>query len=140
MTQFSALLIAGPTASGKSALAISCAQKHNGVVINADSMQVYRDLQILSARPTAQEAAAVPHLLFGHVDASVNYSVGKWLEDAAVQRLGLEWAVIALRIGAEVAGVIEYLRGFVAHRGLRQHLLDVAQAVAPLIETVARDW
>ncbi len=83
MTQFSALLIAGPTASGKSALAISCAKKVNGVVINADSMQVYRDLQLLSARPSAQEAAEVPHLLFGHIDRAVNYSVGKWLEDAA---------------------------------------------------------
>lgn len=81
--EFEALLIAGPTASGKSALAIACAKKLNGVVINADSMQVYADLHILSARPAPQEAAEVPHLLFGHVDGAVNYSVGKWLEDAA---------------------------------------------------------
>ncbi len=83
MTQFSALLIAGPTASGKSALAISCAKKLNGVVINADSMQVYRDLHILSARPSLFEMADVPHLLFSHIDGAINYSVGKWLEDAA---------------------------------------------------------
>lgn len=80
---FDAVLIAGPTASGKSALAISLAQRLNGAVINADSMQVYRDLHMLSARPTASEAATVPHLLFGHVDGAVNYSAGLWVQDAA---------------------------------------------------------
>lgn len=80
---FDAVLIAGPTASGKSALAISLAQRLNGAVINADSMQVYGDLHVLSARPSAGEAAAVPHLLFGHVDGAVNYSAGLWAQDAA---------------------------------------------------------
>lgn len=76
-----AILIAGPTASGKSALAISLAQKLGGAVINADSMQVYEDLYIITARPTAAEAALVPHFLFGHASASVNYSAGHWISD-----------------------------------------------------------
>jgi tRNA dimethylallyltransferase len=77
-----AVLIAGPTASGKSALGIRLAQKLDGVVINADSMQVYRDLRILTARPTRQEEAEAPHLLYGHVDAAVNFSVGRYVADA----------------------------------------------------------
>ncbi|MDB5652119.1 MAG: tRNA ((37)-N6)-dimethylallyltransferase MiaA [Hyphomicrobiales bacterium] len=80
-----ALLIAGPTASGKSALAIRLAQELGGLVVNADSMQVYRDLRIITARPTLEEEAMVPHRLFGHVDGAVNYSVGKWVEDAKRQ-------------------------------------------------------
>lgn len=79
----SALLIAGPTASGKSGLAIKLAQRLGGAVINADSMQVYRDLRILSARPTPAEAAQAPHRMFGEVDGAVNYSVGLWLADVA---------------------------------------------------------
>jgi tRNA dimethylallyltransferase len=78
-----ALLIAGPTASGKSALALELAQKTNGVIVNADSMQVYRDLRVLTARPTQGEEARVPHRLYGHVDAAVNFSAGGWVSDAA---------------------------------------------------------
>ena len=78
-----AVLIAGPTASGKSALALELAQKAGGVVINADSMQVYRDLQVITARPTTEEEAQVPHRLYGHVDAAVNFSAGHWVADAA---------------------------------------------------------
>jgi tRNA dimethylallyltransferase len=78
-----AVLIAGPTASGKSAFAIDLALRCDGVLINADSMQVYRDLQIVSARPSAEDEQRVPHFLFGHVDGAVNYSVGHWLEDVA---------------------------------------------------------
>jgi tRNA dimethylallyltransferase len=77
-----AVLIAGPTASGKSALALELAQKTGGVVINADSMQVYRDLRIITARPTPQEEARVPHRLYGHVDAATNFSAGAWVADA----------------------------------------------------------
>jgi tRNA dimethylallyltransferase len=75
------ILIAGPTASGKSALAQSLAERLGGAVVNADSMQVYRDLRILTARPTPDEERSVPHRLFGHVDGAENYSVGRWLED-----------------------------------------------------------
>ena len=78
-----AVLIAGPTASGKSALALALAQKNGGVVINADSMQVYRDLRIITARPTPEEEARVRHRLYGHVDAAVNFSAGSWVADAA---------------------------------------------------------
>src|SRR5216117_1898141 len=77
-----AVLIAGPTASGKSALALEVAQKTGGVVINTDSMQVYRDLRIITARPTMEEEARIPHRLYGHVDAAVNFSAGAWVTDA----------------------------------------------------------
>ncbi len=78
-----AVLIAGPTASGKSALALELARATGGVIVNADSMQVYRDLRIITARPTPQEEAAVAHRLYGHVDAAVNFSAGSWVTDAA---------------------------------------------------------
>jgi tRNA dimethylallyltransferase len=77
-----AVLIAGPTASGKSALALELAERTGGVIINTDSMQVYRDLRILTARPTAEEEARAPHRLYGHVDAAVNFSAGSWVTDA----------------------------------------------------------
>ena len=77
-----AVLIAGPTASGKSALALELAQKAGGAVINTDSMQVYRDLRVLTARPSLAEEAAVPHRLYGCVDAAVNYSAGHYVRDA----------------------------------------------------------
>jgi tRNA dimethylallyltransferase len=77
------ILIAGPTASGKSALALELAAKLGGVIINADSMQVYRDLRIITARPTPDEEWRVPHRLYGHVDAAENYSVGRWFGEAA---------------------------------------------------------
>nr|WP_244427127.1 tRNA (adenosine(37)-N6)-dimethylallyltransferase MiaA [Methyloferula stellata] len=83
LDRIEAVLIAGPTASGKSALALDLALRHNGALINTDSMQVYRDLHVLSARPTQDEESQVPHFLFGHVDGAVNYSVGHWLEDVA---------------------------------------------------------
>ena len=83
LTDNKAVLIAGPTASGKSALALALAERTGGVVINTDSMQVYRDLRIITARPTVEEEARVPHRLYGHVDASVNYSAGSYVTDAA---------------------------------------------------------
>ena len=81
--KINAVLIAGPTASGKSALALELAQRTGGVIINTDSMQVYRDLRVLTARPTVEEEAAVAHRLYGHVDASINFSAGAWVADAA---------------------------------------------------------
>ncbi|MBL6845987.1 MAG: tRNA (adenosine(37)-N6)-dimethylallyltransferase MiaA [Planktomarina sp.] len=73
------ILIAGATASGKSALAIKIATKLGGVIINADAMQVYEGWQILTARPTKQDQQNVSHLLYGHVDNKEAYSVGDWL-------------------------------------------------------------
>ncbi len=81
------ILIAGPTASGKSALALALAERHGGTVINADSMQVYRDLRIITARPPPEEERRAPHLLYGHIDAAENYSVGRWCADAAAPLL-----------------------------------------------------
>ncbi|MBC6981061.1 tRNA (adenosine(37)-N6)-dimethylallyltransferase MiaA [Caulobacter sp. 17J80-11] len=75
-------LIAGPTASGKSALALRVAEATGGVIVNADALQIYRDLRVLSARPSAEEEARVPHRLYGVADASETWSVGRWLEAA----------------------------------------------------------
>ncbi|MDX1293745.1 MAG: tRNA (adenosine(37)-N6)-dimethylallyltransferase MiaA [Hyphomonas sp.] len=85
-----AILIHGPTASGKTALAIEVARRLGGEVINADSMQVYRDLQVISARPTEEEMGGVAHHLFGHVDAAARYSTGQWLEEARATIRDLE--------------------------------------------------
>ncbi|MDK9697255.1 MAG: tRNA (adenosine(37)-N6)-dimethylallyltransferase MiaA [Siculibacillus sp.] len=79
----SAVLIAGPTASGKSALAIRLAESLGGVVVNADSMQIYEGLRILTARPDRREEARVPHRLYGHVDPARPWSVADWASDAA---------------------------------------------------------
>jgi tRNA dimethylallyltransferase len=80
---YSAILIAGPTASGKSALALRLGERLGGAIINADSMQIYRDLCVLTARPTRAEEARVPHLLFGTVDGATNFSVGQYLAAAS---------------------------------------------------------
>jgi tRNA dimethylallyltransferase len=77
------VLIAGPTASGKSALAMAIARTQGGLVVNADSLQVYADWRVLTARPTAEDEAAVPHALYGHVPGTRAYSVGNWLREAA---------------------------------------------------------
>lgn len=77
------ILIAGPTASGKSALALAVAEELGGIIVNADSMQVYRDLRVITARPSLEEEARIPHRLYGHVDAAENYSVGRWCRDVS---------------------------------------------------------
>lgn len=75
-------LIAGPTASGKSAYALDLAEQTGGEIVNADSMQIYADLRVLTAGPSPEEVARAPHHLFGMVDAAVGWSVGRWLEAA----------------------------------------------------------
>jgi tRNA dimethylallyltransferase len=82
VTLSTTILLAGPTTSGKSALALALAEALGGLIINADSMQVYRDLALITARPTPTDEARAPHLLYGHVDAGEDYSVGGWLLDA----------------------------------------------------------
>jgi tRNA dimethylallyltransferase len=77
------VLIAGPTASGKSALAIAIAERDGGVVVNADASQVFANWRVLTARPSAAEEARVPHRLFGHVPGDAAYSVGHWLREVA---------------------------------------------------------
>lgn len=76
-----AILIAGPTASGKSALALHMAKKTGGFIVNADSMQVYDVLDLLSARPQTEELREADHFLYGHVAPSISYSTGKWFAD-----------------------------------------------------------
>lgn len=106
-----AVLIAGPTASGKSALALELALATGGVVINADSMQVYRDLRIITARPSAADEALVPHRLYGHVDAGVNFSAGAWVNDAAK---ALEEAKAEGRLPILIGGTGLYFKALTA--------------------------
>jgi tRNA dimethylallyltransferase len=107
------VLIAGPTASGKSALAVALAERLGGMVINTDSMQVYRELFIITARPGAADLARAPHRLYGHVDASENYSVGRFVEDAGV---ALREARAARRVAIFVGGSGLYFKALT--RGL----------------------
>lgn len=100
-------LIAGPTASGKSALAIALAQRTGGSVINADSAQVYRDLRILSARPSADEELAAPHRLFGYIDGAESCSAARWAGDA---RREIEAAHAAGSLPILVGGTGLYIR------------------------------
>lgn len=100
-------LIAGPTASGKSALAIDLAERIDGVVVNADASQVYRDLRILSARPSPADEARVPHRLFGHVDGADSCSAARW---AAEARAVIGEAHAAGRVPVLVGGTGLYLR------------------------------
>lgn len=95
MTTVRAVLIAGPTASGKSALALNVAESLGGVIVNADSMQVYRDLRVITARPTPDDEARAPHKLYGFVDAAENYSVGRWCRDVedALTEIGTQGRV-----------------------------------------------
>ncbi|WP_426614259.1 tRNA (adenosine(37)-N6)-dimethylallyltransferase MiaA [Bradyrhizobium sp. McL0616] len=120
-----AVLIAGPTASGKSALALELALTTGGVVINADSMQVYHDLRIITARPTGAEEARVPHRLYGHVDAAVNFSAGAWVNDAAK---ALEEARAEGRLPIFIGGT-----------GLYFKALTAGLSVVPPIPTEIRD-
>jgi tRNA dimethylallyltransferase len=77
------VLIAGPTASGKSALALEIATQQGGVIVNADSLQIYDNWPILSARPNSEDEAKAPHLLYGHIAGTQPYSVGHWLREIA---------------------------------------------------------
>ena len=102
------VVIAGPTASGKSALALALAERNDGVVINADSAQVYRDLRIVTARPSVQEEARAPHRLFGHVDAAdPGYSAARW---AAEARTTIAQVSAAGQLPILVGGTGLYLR------------------------------
>jgi tRNA dimethylallyltransferase len=101
------LVIAGPTASGKSALALDLAAAYGGTIINADALQVYRDLLTLSARPDAAALARVPHLLYGCLEAAERGSAGKW---RAMALVAIEAALAAGRPPIVVGGTGLYLR------------------------------
>lgn len=122
-----ALLIAGPTASGKSARALALAQERGGVVINADALQVYADLRILSARPSPEEEAAVPHRLYGHVAAQQPYSVAAWVAEAR-REMEAAWAQGLLPIVTGGTGLY--------FRALEQGLAPVPQ----IPEDVRTSW
>ena len=120
-----AVLIAGPTASGKSALALALAEATGGVVINTDSMQVYRDLRIITARPTPEEEARAPHRLYGICDAAINCSAGSWVADAT--------AVLA---DAQAAGRLPI---FIGGTGLYFKALTRGLSAVPPIPQDVRD-
>ncbi|GAA4662911.1 tRNA (adenosine(37)-N6)-dimethylallyltransferase MiaA [Bartonella pachyuromydis] len=122
MTQRTVTLIAGPTASGKSALALQMAQEKNAVIINTDSMQVYDVLNILTARPTKADTAIVPHYLYGHVNPAVNYSVGKWLCD--VEKLLTSFTSKSLIF---VGGTGLYFRALLEGMSKIPHVSDVVR-------------
>ncbi|MEP9347697.1 tRNA (adenosine(37)-N6)-dimethylallyltransferase MiaA [Xanthobacter sp. KR7-225] len=123
------VLIAGPTASGKSALALALAERlgadGRGVVLNADSMQVYGDLSIITARPSVADLGRAPHRLYGHVDADTDYSVGRWSDDAKA-------AITALR-GAGRTPIL------VGGTGLYFRALTQGLAAVPPIPAAVRE-
>jgi tRNA dimethylallyltransferase len=112
------VLIAGPTASGKSALALAIAERDGGVVINADASQVYDCWRVLTARPDETELARAPHRLYGHVDGAVRYSAGAWLRDVTAAldeaRCGGLRPVIVGGTGLYFAALTEGLAGIPA--------------------------
>jgi tRNA dimethylallyltransferase len=126
---YSAILIAGPTASGKSALAVRLAERLGGAIINADSMQVYRDLRILTARPSQREEASVPHLLFGTIDGATNFSVGQYLTAATIE---LETARSLERIPIFAGGTGLYFKALL-------HGLSDIPAVPAAIRALVRE-
>jgi len=136
MGRIRAILIAGPTASGKSAAALELAQAVGGVVVNADSMQVYRDLRVLTARPTRADEATVEHRLYGHVDGAENYSVGRWLDDfsalmAELKRAGRTVIVVGgtgMYFKAATQGLSDIPR---TPEDVRAHVRASAEGVAP---------
>ena len=103
------VLIAGPTASGKSALAMEIAARDGGVIVNADALQVYGNWRLLSARPSAEEEAALPHRLFGHVGRELPYSTGAWLREVADLLAGPERLIIVGGTGLYFSALTEGL-------------------------------
>ncbi len=81
MPNYNSILISGPTASGKSKLALDIAEKVGGVVINADSMQIYNTISLITARPSNKDMDTIPHFLYGYIDPKIRYSVGEWVSD-----------------------------------------------------------
>ncbi len=144
------VFIAGPTASGKSAWAVKIAKKYGGEIINADSMQVYSDLQILSARPTLSEMEGVPHHLFGHIAGSVRYSTGQWMREVQPVILDcLARDVMPILTGgtglyfkalleglAEIPAISEQTFKYVQVK-LEQHGIDYLRAEADRVDSVA---
>lgn len=153
------VLIAGPTASGKSELALRIAETHGGVIVNADAIQVYDTWRVLTARPSAADEARCPHRLYGHVPGDRPYSVGHWLREIAPLLRGPERPVIvggtglyftALTEGlAEIPATPDAIRAeaetLLARDGLAALLAGLDPATLARIDTrnparVARAW
>ncbi|MFV0297235.1 MAG: tRNA (adenosine(37)-N6)-dimethylallyltransferase MiaA [Hyphomicrobiaceae bacterium] len=131
-----AILIAGPTASGKSSFALDLARTRDGVIVNADSMQVYAELSVLTARPTAEDEAAVPHRLYGHIRARDPYSVARWQADvgAVVSRIASsgQLPIIVGGTGLYFKALTEGLSPVPAiPDDVRQQWRDAAEAAGP---------
>lgn len=103
------VLIAGPTASGKSALALAIAEAQGGIIVNADALQVWSCWRILSARPSPAEEARAPHRLYGHVAPGADYSVGHWLREVAPLLAGPQRPIIAGGTGLYLSALTEGL-------------------------------
>ena len=125
------LLIAGPTASGKSALALRLAERIDGEIVNADALQLYADLRILTARPTPEEEGRAPHHLFGVADGADGWSVGRWL-DAAVPVL--EAIAARGRPAIVVGGTGLYFRA------LTKGLAEIPAVPAAARQAAAEAW
>ncbi|WP_460273855.1 tRNA (adenosine(37)-N6)-dimethylallyltransferase MiaA [Celeribacter sp. ULVN23_4] len=103
------VLIAGPTASGKSALALEIAETQGGVIVNADALQVFENWRVLTARPSVEDETRAPHVLYGHVPVDAQYSVGHWLRDAIPYLSGPERPIIVGGTGLYFAALTEGL-------------------------------
>ena len=103
------VLIAGPTASGKSSLALEVAERHGGVIVNADAIQVYANWRVLSARPSEEDERRVKHYLYGHVDRNAQYSVGHWLREVEPYLSGSERPIIVGGTGLYFTALTEGL-------------------------------
>jgi tRNA dimethylallyltransferase len=137
MTQFMTrkvhkiIILTGPTASGKSGLALSLAEKSGGVIINADSQQMYRELRILTARPTPEEEARAPHRLYGLLPGQEACSAGKWLNLA---RMEIDWTLGQGLLPIVVGGTGLYIRA------LMQGIAQIPDIDASVRQQAASDY
>lgn len=153
------VLIAGPTASGKSALGLSIARSQGGVIVNADALQVFENWRIITARPSVSEEEVAPHALYGHVPGDQEYSVGHWLRDVAPYLAGPERPIIVGGTGLNFTALTEGLaeipptpaevraegEALLQNRGLSAMLADLDPETLARIDQrnparVARAW
>lgn len=125
------VLIAGPTASGKSDAALALAERLGGTIVNADSAQVYRDLRILSARPSAAEEARAPHRLFGHVDGAEACSAARWASEAKAAIAEVHGAAsLPILVGGSGLYIRTLLDGIAAIPAIPDSIRDEVRALS----------